>query len=247
MVFKVSNFLIEQLGEKPLPPGVANVKHLEVRLFEFCTAPNSHSRDLPHRARWVTDINNFLARLIEAMPNLRSFLFAHRHPSSNTKLTLCFSIYDGSFEHESWPSQLFQQSKWLKTLKKLPKLKNVQFDINSFLDDVHGLDITREIAVKSIGFKDLTSLQLYNLQGPEKKILKDLTMTLRACPQLTVLGLGRSCDADIDVNDNVMILEDEIGLLEKLCVGYAAGGSSGKPDSTWNFHYCNYLRSRGTT
>lgn len=142
---------------------------------------------------------------------------------------LCFSIYDGSFEHESWPSQLFQHSKWLKTLKTLPKLKSIQFDINSFLDDVRGLDISREIAIKSAGFEGLTSLQLYNLQGPEKKLLKDLTATLRACPKLTVLGLGRSCDADIDVNDNVMILEDENGLLEKLCIKYSGGGSSGKP------------------
>ncbi|CAG8974375.1 hypothetical protein HYALB_00010626 [Hymenoscyphus albidus] len=40
LMFKVNDFALEKLGEKPLPPGAVNVKHLMVRMEEFCDGPN---------------------------------------------------------------------------------------------------------------------------------------------------------------------------------------------------------------
>ncbi|CAG8954474.1 hypothetical protein HYFRA_00004386 [Hymenoscyphus fraxineus] len=210
LMFKVNDFELEKLGEKPLPPGAVNVKHLMVRMEEFCDGPNGELALEADAHRWIIHVEDFLMRLVEAMPNLRTF-----------------SYCDESIEPQSWPTHVLQQSDWFRALKGLPKLKSIDFVTNNFIEsDAPGLDFSTEIILQSAGFKNLSSLQLYNLRGPESKILSDLVHTLRACPRLTLLGIGKQCRSDDFIVDSFVTLEDGIGMLENLCNQYSAGGKS---------------------
>ena len=108
----------------------------------------------------------------------------------------------------------------LFALKNSRKLRNLSIQFSSmYLEDRHAA-FNCSIPLK--GFRNLISLELYELYGDETRLQNDIAGVLSACPNLKMLGLGLACDYDCEVMPEVVILEGECEFLEGLCIQYAA-------------------------
>jgi len=76
------------------------------------------------------------------------------------------------------------------------------------------------------GFRNLTSLELYNFYGTETQHVKDLANVLIDCTNLKTLGLGLLCDCDIQITPEIIILDEECEFLEQLCHYFASKGAT---------------------
>ncbi|KAK0115629.1 hypothetical protein ONS95_000101 [Cadophora gregata] len=131
---------------------------------------------------------------------------------------------DSSFElHDC--ILLLRNPDLLDCLKSRKSLRNVaiQFCAANCTETVDGLE---NCSTTLQGFKNLTSLELYNFYGDCKAILKDIANTLAECPCLKKLGLGRATkttygDQNGIGSDELLILDD-VDLLESLCLLYGA-------------------------
>jgi hypothetical protein len=76
------------------------------------------------------------------------------------------------------------------------------------------------------GFRNLTSLELYNFHGTESHLIKEITGVLVNSPNLKTLGLGLLCDCDAGMLLEVTILEGECKFLENLCLRFQSQKAS---------------------
>jgi hypothetical protein len=71
------------------------------------------------------------------------------------------------------------------------------------------------------GFKNLTSLELYNFYGAqEEPLINEIVSLLSRCPQLKKLGLGLASDSDVTGNPEILIHPQRCDFLERLCIKY---------------------------
>jgi len=70
------------------------------------------------------------------------------------------------------------------------------------------------------GFRNLTSLELYQFYGNETRLINDIADVLSDCPRLKRLGLGMACDYDCGGAPEVLIMPGDCSFLERLCVRY---------------------------
>lgn len=70
------------------------------------------------------------------------------------------------------------------------------------------------------GFRNLTSLELYQFYGNETQLINDIADVLSNCPRLKKLGLGMACDYDCDGAPEVLIMPGDCSFLERLCMRY---------------------------
>jgi len=83
------------------------------------------------------------------------------------------------------------------------------------------------------GFKNLTSLELYNCYGNFALLIKDLVTVLTDCPGLKLFGLGVQFEDDLRGIPDDLDVNYEIEFLEKLCVDYGSrDGTSPLPLDT---------------
>jgi hypothetical protein len=72
------------------------------------------------------------------------------------------------------------------------------------------------------GFKNLTSLELYNFYGSFPSLVDNLVNALANCPELKVLGLGMQYDDIFDGMPDDLSENYHVEFLAKLCMVYAS-------------------------
>jgi hypothetical protein len=106
----------------------------------------------------------------------------------------------------------------LRTLKNRQTLKNLSIMFESqWLEDQF---LAEKCFMPLKGFRNLTSLELYNFYGNETRLVRDVVNVLVDCPNLKALGLGLLCDCDTELLPEIVILEGECEFLEKLCLRF---------------------------
>jgi hypothetical protein len=205
-----------QLRQKPLPPGLHHSRELEVLLEEMRGKEQvlkNYSRSLNH------DYVSFVIRLLKETINLQAFRF--EAPSSGTsRADLNSSWIDSTYDDTYRPTTMLRNRRLLRALKQSSTIKNVSILFASqYLDDP---DDALRCSIPLDGFKNLTSLELYNFFGEPDSLIQDIAIVLAECPDLKTLGLGFACDFDCYNSPEVLILSEEIHFLEKLCEKYGS-------------------------
>ncbi|PMD38563.1 hypothetical protein L207DRAFT_568185 [Hyaloscypha variabilis F] len=189
-----------QLRQKSLPPGLHHTRELEVLLEEMRGKEQvlkNYSRSLNH------DYVSFVIRLLKETTNLQAFRWID-------------STYDDTYR----PTTMLRNRRLLRALKQSSTIKNVSILFASqYLDDP---DDALRCSIPLDGFKNLTSLELYNFFGEPDPLIHDIANVLAECPDLKTLGLGFACDFDCYNSPEVLILSEEIHFLEKLCETYGS-------------------------
>jgi hypothetical protein len=72
------------------------------------------------------------------------------------------------------------------------------------------------------GFKNLTSLELYNFFGDPDSLIPDLVDALGECPGLKTLGLSWACDYDCETSPEALLFGNEVYFLKELCEKYGS-------------------------
>jgi hypothetical protein len=72
------------------------------------------------------------------------------------------------------------------------------------------------------GFRNLTSLELYNFYGNESMLKVKIARALSQSPKLETLGLAMACDCDCFDLPEAVILEGECDFLEGLSIEYGS-------------------------
>ncbi|KAG9233583.1 hypothetical protein BJ875DRAFT_511825 [Amylocarpus encephaloides] len=212
LLLRFHRYDIDALDKIPPLSGTENVKVLSIKLLEFRTVPNGRYRIDPWPQRWNTVMANFIASMISSMLNLCTFRFS-----------------GGAMWADEGPSKILQDPKLMRTLEQHEKLKMIYFNLDYMLMEQPTPDIG---SVKLDGFRNLTSLEVYKFQGPDNKFIDDLTTTLGNSPLLTKLGLGKEINTDLSDFEEMVFLEGDPCLLEKLCSKLAARGICPLPIQT---------------
>lgn len=108
----------------------------------------------------------------------------------------------------------------LHALKTSSTIKDVSILFESpYLDDpADGMNCSIPLE----GFKNLTSLELYNFFGNPDSLIPDLVDVLEKCPRLKTLGLSWGCDYDCETLPEALLIGDEVDFLKTLCENYGS-------------------------
>ncbi|KAE9368859.1 hypothetical protein N431DRAFT_470543 [Stipitochalara longipes BDJ] len=189
-----------ELRRKPLPPGLHHTRELEVLLEEFRGKKQlfkQYSKSLN------SDYVSVVVRMLKAMTNLQSFRWID-------------CTYDDNYR----PSTMLHNRQLLRALKQSSTIKDVSILFASqYLDDPTD---AQRCFIPLKGFKNLTSLELYNFYGDLDRLVLDIAGVLAECPGLKTLGLGFACNFDCDAPPEILFYEDETDFLERLCVIYGS-------------------------
>lgn len=138
-------------------------------------------------------------------------------------LTMASSWANSCFEDSCDPCLMLSDPELLRTLKNSPTLRSL-----SILFESRSLEMLQD-AEKCFmplkGFRNLTSLELYNFYGNETQLVKELAKVLIDCSNLTTLGLGLLCDCDVQITPEIIVLDEECEFLEHLCHHFASRGA----------------------
>jgi len=115
---------------------------------------------------------------------------------------------------------MLRHEQLLQTLKQSSTLKHVSILFTS--QYLGALQDAARCFFSLTGFKNLTSLELYNFYGEQDPLVLDIAGALARCPGLRTLGLSFACDIDCDNSPEVLIFGEEMAFFEKLCVEYDA-------------------------
>ena len=117
---------------------------------------------------------------------------------------------------------MLRYPKFLGFLKNIESLERlwIQFS-GQWLED---RDTGRHCYMPLEGFRNISSLELYNFYGDEADLIDDVSNVLKDCPNLKTLGLGLACECRAEMQPEP-ILEGQGRFLERLCLRY---GNQGK-------------------
>ncbi len=110
----------------------------------------------------------------------------------------------------------------LHALKTSSTIKDVSILFASqYLDDPED---AMNCSIPLEGFKNLTSLELYNFFGNPESLIPDLVDALGECPGLKTLGLSSGCDYDCENLPEALLIDDEedFDFLHKICENYGS-------------------------
>lgn len=130
---------------------------------------------------------------------------------------------DSSAEEAYNPSLILKNKELLAALKGSPNLRNlfIQFADQYFSDSVSAMKCNTKLK----GFKNLTSLELYQFYDEESQLVKNIANVLWDCPGLKKLGLGMACEFYYDAYPEVLVINSDCDFLEKLCLLYGTRSS----------------------
>lgn len=165
----------------------------------------------------------FVNRVLQEMPNLKYFRYVFLL-CGKTHADLGPRWEDHAFEDSYGPSLILRNPELLRTLKGCQTLRDLSLQFASqYLDDRVA---ARNCFTSLIGFRNLASLELYQLYGDEKYITMEIALVLSECPGLKILGLGWACDFDCIRLPEVLVLEDGSQFFERLCIAYESRGTA---------------------
>ncbi|KAH7336582.1 hypothetical protein BKA65DRAFT_506760 [Rhexocercosporidium sp. MPI-PUGE-AT-0058] len=199
-VLKLSNYQPDKIHSEELKPQLVHTKHFEVRVEEFMSRERSY--DVAMNDQYAT----FVARMLKAMPNLRSF-----------------SWYDSPHE-DHIPSLMLRNKTLIDALKSRTLLSHlyVSFDYQWTDEEEQSLNCSIPLA----GFRNLTSLELYNIGGKEVDEIQGITQALSSSPHLRKLGLGLGWRTDCEGIPEILLIRGEGDFLLDLCSRYHSLGMS---------------------
>jgi hypothetical protein len=164
---------------------------------------------------------------------------------------------DESFEEDYGPALILRNSDLLRVLKGTQTLKNVRIHFGAiFIDD---LVTVRKCYIPLRGFRNLTSLELYDFYKEHDYVVKDVATFLCESPFLKKLGLAFASERTHDDNEAVLFGGPgrETDFLERLCELYGSipetgplaletlrlgcGIYLGEPSNAANGHYLTKL------
>jgi hypothetical protein len=165
----------------------------------------------------------FVTRVLQEMPNLKSFQCV-LIPSDEPSADLGPRWEDETFEESYGPSLILRNPGLLRTLKGCQTLRNLSLQFASLtLDDPIA---AQNCFTSLIGFRNLASLELYQLYGDEKCITTEVALVVSECPGLKILGLGWACEFEGGRIPEVLVLEDGSQFFERLCLAYESRGKA---------------------
>jgi hypothetical protein len=131
---------------------------------------------------------------------------------------------DEAFEDWYGPSLILRNPRLLRTLKGCQTLRNLSLQFaTQYLEDRNA---AQNCFTSLIGFRNLASLELYQLYGDEKCITMEVALVVSECPGLKILGLGWACEFDCSRLPEVLVSEDGSQFLERLCHAYESRGKA---------------------
>ena len=137
------------------------------------------------------------------------------------ELILYQSWIDSTFDDSYRLSLMLRDTELLRALKTSPTIKDVSILFASqYLDNPED---ALNCSVPLEGFKNLTSLELYNFFGNDESLITDLVDVLEECPGLKTLGLSCGCDYDCEnLPESLLMPEEDFDFLMKLCENYGS-------------------------
>lgn len=154
------------------------------------------------------------------MPNLQSFTSVTEavHSLYSKLLTPKVRWADSSCEEACDTALIVSDAEIISALKGCQTLKSllIQFESQWPGDK----SIADKCWIPLEGFRNLTSLELYNFYGTEAPLIREITGVLVNSPNLKTLGLGLLCDCDAEMLLEQTILEGECEFLENLCLRF---------------------------
>lgn len=126
-------------------------------------------------------------------------------------------------EVDCGPALILRDSKLLKVIKNIKTLKNIwiQFGAPSLSEDTD-ISLARRCHISFRGFRNLTSLEFYNICAPHERLAKEIASVLGLSQQLKYLGIGLACDSDYEtIPETLLVDPDEQTFLVDLCDQYS--------------------------
>ncbi|EDO01064.1 predicted protein [Sclerotinia sclerotiorum 1980 UF-70] len=147
-------------------------------------------------------LNEFVAKVLNKTPNLRSFRWS-----------------DQSLPGSSLQSLTLQERGNMEKLGKYPKLKHLWIEFSTDLAEKKYAKANRWCSLE--GFCNLTSLDLHNLYGNNSHITDELAQCLVNCPNLKPLGLSLGSHFDWKTFGGPVVKDETDNFLEQPCSLYA--------------------------
>lgn len=168
------------------------------------------------------------------MPHLQSFRYV---PATQRCLygiiDSGFRWLDDSYEHGKRPSEMMQNYNLLAALKRCKNLRFLSVSLQDpYIDNAFGSEWEADYTIQLKGFRNLTSLELYNIWTPPQnqqrldRLCRNLVETFIDNPQLRKLGLAMAAEQE-HLNYPPVMASQNVQFLETLCRFYQH-----KPDST---------------
>jgi hypothetical protein len=131
---------------------------------------------------------------------------------------------DSTYDDNYRPTLMLQNRELLEALKQSSTIKGVSILFASqYLDDPED---AFNCSIPLAGFKNLTSLELYNFYGNLDTLVEDIADALGECPCLKTLGLGWGCAYDCEDLPEALLIDEELTFLQKLCLDYGSRSQS---------------------
>ncbi|KAF8850135.1 hypothetical protein BDZ45DRAFT_731749 [Acephala macrosclerotiorum] len=181
---------------EPLPNSLEYAKHLKI------TLEGVDDSSIPHANNTHDSYAALVMDIIKRMPNMRSFQWVN-NASQDPFIT----------------PLILRNEDLLTTLKGLPLLRKISI---FFLSEPQVGSGSGMCWTDLSGFRNLTSLELYNFRGDEKRLVRDISGLLHDNPGLRKLGLGMACGEDPRAwLQHIIIAPEKQNLLEELCMEYS--------------------------
>ena len=196
-ILQLHKYPASQLLEKALPAHLRHTKEFQVIFSDFRDGGVTYNIEM--NDGYALSI----ARMLKAMPNLRSFRYVlDQAYTQSTNVMIRWS--DGSFETGHSPSLILRNEKFLTTLKGCKTLSklSIQWRGQYEYDDVE----EPHCSIPLTGFRNLTSLELYELSGIEDGLIRDISRVLSSSPYLKKLGLGLAYECDAGGTPEILIV-----------------------------------------
>ncbi|KAE9378854.1 hypothetical protein N431DRAFT_396731 [Stipitochalara longipes BDJ] len=202
------NYSPREMGAMSISPpsGLRHTRDLEISIAEFNSVwflenPFTNRVGLRYSA-------SIIKLLRESMINIRSFRWVVPY-----------------FDSDWNAPQIITDPGLFEILKESKTIKHIELRVaNTWLPSRYP---ATNCTMPLNGFRNLTSLELYHFFYDDKvRVLEDLASTLADSPHLQNFGLGMACNFNSDLNPEVIMVEDELDFLEKLCVEYGSRKST---------------------
>jgi len=136
--------------------------------------------------------------------------------------------HDLSFHDNYDTALILRNHHMMERLRDLPLLRHlvIHFSVGYLKDPDDAIKCWIPVG----GFKNLTSLELYQCYNKDVNLLtKELAQAFIQCPKLKKLALGTSCGARAETTPETWAIEHKGSFFEKLCLEYGSLSPTPQP------------------